>query len=125
MDEVKSYADIIKSTRKNFHPEGFPFDVNTFENVIDAYTPEDQVPVVLNCSLSTLNAFCNIVYKMPFTQTYRFLSGITDMYMRRSIKGLASSGNTTALNIAREHFLKLNSEQDSHNVSVTFLDDRR
>lgn len=124
MDEIKSYAEIVKHTRKNFQPKGFDFDVNTFENLIDNYVPEENIPVILRCNLGTLDKFCKIVYKMDFKQTYRFLMGITDMCMRKTIKGLAGLGNTTALKIAQEHFMKLKSDDGGSNVNITIVDDR-
>ena len=126
MDEIKSYAEIVKHTRKNYQPKGFDFDVNTFENLIDNFVPRENIPVILRCNVGTLDRFCKEVYKMDFDMTYKFLSGITDMYSRRTIKNLASMGNNTALNIMKTHFMGLrDDDNDKPNVNITIVDDRK
>lgn len=123
MQPVYNYADLLKKNRTNCKVDGFNFDVNTFENVIDAFVPEKNVPVILQCDYSTLDRFCEIVYGMKFKDAYRVLSGISDMFMRQAISSLARNGNNTALNIASKHFMGLTEDGNKEAVSITIIND--
>lgn len=120
---IYSYADLLKKNRTNYKVPGFNFDVNDFENLIDAFVPEKNIRLILNCDYSTLDEFCNIVYGMQFKDTYRILSGIADMFMRQAISGLAKTGNNTALNIAAKHFMGLTEEANKESINITIVND--
>lgn len=122
MNEVPNYAEYLKNNRPNIKPDGFDFDVNTFENLIDAWTPIEDIPMLLRCNHSVLDAFCNIVYKMDFTTTYNFLLGVSKMFMRKTFSGLARQGNATACSVVAKSFLKVDDDK-SQNVNVTFVND--
>ena len=123
IQKVESYADLLKNNRSNMKVDGFDFDVNTFENLIDYFVPKDNIHVILQCTDADLDRFCAEVYHLNFAQTYRVLSGITDAYMRGAIKNLAISGNATALGIAKEHFMNLHDEQQKSAISVKIVND--
>lgn len=123
MEKVESYAELLKRNRPNIKVDGFDFDVNTFENLIDYFVPKENIHVILRCTDADLDRFCAEVYKMDFAQTYRVLSGITDAYMRGAIKNLAVSGNATALGIAKEHFMHLRDEEQKSAISVKIVND--
>lgn len=122
MDEIKSYAYYIKAGRPNKRVPGFHFDVDMFENLIDCWTPEDSIPTLLQTTKSKLDKFCLEIYNMPFHDTYLFLSGITDAFMRKTFKSLATAGNATALNTVAEHFMKLKSDNSTTN-NITIIND--
>lgn len=123
MQEIKNYAEFLKASRKNFQPDGFNFDVNEFENLIDCWTPQEKIPTILRCKHVDLDRFCMIVYNMNFNDTYNILSGISDAIMRKTLKGLAETGSTAAIQIVAKHFMKLKEEEDKKAISITFLND--
>lgn len=120
---VNTYKDLIKSGRPNKIVKGFNFDVDTFENLCDAWTPKKMFPVILNCSISELNKFCNIVYNMDFDHAYDTLIGITDLWSRRAFKNLAFNGNPTALKVVAENFMKLSPTSDNSDTHITIVND--
>lgn len=122
MQEVSNYAEYIKNNRPNIKPDGFNFDVDTFENLVDAWTPIDQFPLLLQSSEQEINDFCLLIYKMDFKTTYAFLLGVSQMFMRKTFNVLARQGNATALSVAAKSFLKLD-QDNSQNVNVTILND--
>ena len=122
-EPVYNYADLVKRNRPNAKVPGFNFDVDTFENLIDSFVPQDRIPIILSCGLTDLDKFCNKVYGMTFKETYTMLSGISDMWMRRAIVNLSHSGNSTALNIASKHFMGLSDEAKDANINITFVND--
>ena len=122
-EPVYNYADLVKRNRSNAKVPGFDFDVDTFENLIDSFVPQDRIPSILRCSLVDLDIFCNKVYGMTFKETYTHLSGISDMWMRRAITNLSHSGNATALNIAAKHFMGLSDDNQNANINITFVND--
>lgn len=123
MKPVESYKDFMNPTkRENKKPDGFNFDMDTFENLIDFFTPMENIPVILRCSWTELDDFCKICYRMNFKDTYNYLSGISDALMRGTFKKLAGMGNTSAIKIVSEHFMNLK-ENKSSNVNITFVND--
>lgn len=122
MENAFNFKEALKGNRKNFQPEGFDFDVNTFEDLIETWTPIDVIPQILHCDWGCLEAFCRKVYNMNYKETYNILAGMSDALMRRAMKGLAQSGNQTALNIVAKHFMKLD-EDKTQNVNITILND--
>ncbi len=123
MEKVESYAELLKRNRPNIKVDGFDFDVNTFENLIDYFVPKENIHVILRCTDADLDRFCKEVYRMNFAQTYQVLSGITDAYMRGAMKNLAISGNATALGIVKEHFMNLKDDAQKSAISVKIVND--
>ncbi len=120
---VYAYRDLLKSSRKNAKIKGFWFDVNTFENLIDCYTPYDTIPLILRCSIGDLTKFCTYVYGMDYPETYKVLSGITDTFMRKTFKGLSQAGNPTAIKLVGEHFMGLKESQQAEAINITINND--
>lgn len=119
-EELRKFSNPLK--RENKHPDGFSFDMDTFENLIDFFTPKENIPTLLRCSIKTLDEFCKICYGMNFSDTYNYLSGIADMLMRGTFKKLAAMGNTTAVKIVSEHFMNLK-ENKTADVNITIVND--
>lgn len=122
MEHVKNYQEFMKGNRENWKPEGFDFDVDQFENLIDWWTPFDTIPIILNCDMKTLDDFCYKVYNMSYKKTYGYLLSLTNAFMSRTFKCLASTGNNTAMSIVTKNLMKLD-EDKSQNVNITFLND--
>ena len=120
---VYSYKELLSRRRQNCTIEGFDFDVDTFENLIDCFTPMKNIPVILGVSASDMDRFCNIVYGMDFAETYRTLFSISDMFMRKVIQNLSSSGNPTALNLAAKHMLQWEKDNQNQNISIKIVND--
>ena len=120
---VYAYRDLLKGFRKNVKLKDFWFDVNTFENLIDCYTPFETVPLILRCSKADLDVFCRKIYGFKYAETYDILIGITDSFMRKSIKGHSNSGNPTAMKIAAEHFMNLKDAQQAEAINITINND--
>lgn len=122
MQPINDYEEFLKANRKNFTIEGFPFDINQFENLIDMWTPYDKIPVILKVSYNDLDAFCNRAYNMNYKETYARLSGISEAIMRKAFSNLAKAGNATALSIMAKNIMKLD-ENNSQNVNLTIIND--
>lgn len=129
LPEVPLYSNMLSANRKNIRIEGYDFDVDTFENLIDNYTPMDNIVVILSgitrkqLTIADMDRFCNIVYGMDFKEAYKFLTGITDMYMRKVFKNLAASGNTTAMSINAKYFMKLEDDSKNDAINIRILND--
>ncbi len=121
----ESYKDLLKANRKNKKIQGFDFDLDMFENLIDCFTPKDMVPIVLNCSHADLDRFCMMAYNMNYNETYKVLIGVADIWARRAVRNLAYCGNNTALKIFSEHFMGLKDEEQSKNAApnITIVND--
>lgn len=120
---VYSYRELLKSTRQNYKVKGYWFDVNTFENLIDCYTPKQMVPLILRCTEADLDRFCKVVYGMKYDDTYKILIGITDSFMRKSFKGLSQMGNPTAIKVVAEHFMDLKEQDQKDGINITIYND--
>lgn len=123
LPNVTIYDDLLDPNRKNAKIDGFDFDVDTFENLISAFTPKDMVPVILGVPRVKLEEFCDKAYGLTYSEAYTRLIGVADFWMRKAIGNLAASGNGSALNIAAKHFMGLKDEEDKKAVTITFVND--
>jgi len=123
LPNVPVYDDLLDNRRKSVQIEGFDFDTDTFENLISAFTPRDNVPIILNTPVVRLDDFCRKAYGMTYYEAYVRLSGISDFWIRKAIGNLAVSGNGTALSIAAKHFLNLKDDEEKKAVQVTIVND--
>lgn len=110
--------------RANLKPDGFDFDMETLEDLIDSFIDKKKIPMLLRCEWGTLDEFCKICYGMDFNSTYAYLSGMADFYMRRAFKNLAASGNATAQNIVSKYIMRLEDENAQDKVvKIQFVND--
>lgn len=129
LPEVPLYANMLSARRQNTRVPGFDFDVDTFENLIDCYTPYENIPLLLSGTSgkmyteTDIDNFCKLVYKMDFKTTYKLLIGITDMQMRKVFKNLAASGNATAIAINAKHFMKLEEDAKNDAINIRIVND--
>ena len=122
MQPIQDYEKFLKADRQNFKPEGFTFDVNQFENLIDMWTPFDKIPIILKVNCDVLDKFCITVYNMNYKETYARLSGISEAIMRKAFSNLAKGGNATALSIMAKNIMKLDNDQ-TQNINLTIVND--
>ena len=120
---VYSYKELLSRRRQNVKVDGFDFDVDTFENLIDCFTPMPSISIILGVSNHDLDNFCHIVYGMDFAETYRSLISISDMFMRKAIQNLSVSGNPTALNLTAKHLLQWEKDNSNQNISIKIVND--
>lgn len=121
--EVPIYTDLLDPKRKNAKVEGFSFDVDTFENLIDSFVPKENIPIILGVSWGDIERFCNKVYGLNFNETYNRLSGVTDYWCRKVFKNLAATGNQSAIKLVAEHFMGLASDNKNQGVNITIVND--
>lgn len=128
-EEVPVYANILSANRRNFQPNGFNFDADLFENLIDSYaTPEEIMDILsFRCkhkvNEAELDKFCKILYGYNFRETYKTLIGITNVHMKKVFKNLAASGNATAISVNARHFMKLEDENKNDAINIRIVND--
>ncbi len=102
--------------------DGFDFDRDTFEDLIECYTPQEQILSLLGISHYDMDRFCKKIYNMSYNEAYCFLLYKSDAHNRKAFNMLAKEGNQTAMKIVAEHFMKLGSI-DKSDVKVQFVND--
>ena len=122
-ENASNYTELLQNKRENKTVPGFDFDVNTFENLIDSFTPLESIPVILGTPRASLDNFCSIVYGMNYKETYNTLSSISDMWLRRALKNLAVSGNGKAIDIVAKHFMNLDDQKAKDGINITIVND--
>lgn len=101
--------------------DGFWFDSYLFEDLIDNFTPEEDIPIVLRVNKTELDFWCNKVYNVPFHEAYVFLSKMALFYCRKAFTNLSKSGNNTAIKTVGEHFMKLGQDQAKKESIIPIL----
>lgn len=121
--EPKVYMDLLrKPNRPDKHIKNFDFTLEDFENLCSVWTPKKDFTLLLHCSASDLDKFCNIAYNMNFNDTYANLIGVANLWARRAISNLAQRGNNTAMACLIKHFMKLD-DVVAPQPSVTIIND--
>lgn len=107
------------------HPEdkfkeipGFDFTQNDFEDLIDNFTPIDDINVLLGVSPTDLDKFCKLCYNMNFKDTYDTLLRRANAYFRKAMFSLSKSGNPTAIKVAAEFYVGLGAVDKSEHKLV-------
>lgn len=107
----------------NHTVDGFWFDQDQFENLIDMWAPQEDIIAILDTSREDLDIFCKALYGQNFDHVYRKLLAISRTLMRNAISGLAKQGNSTALATATKHFAKLDDDNGSKPISIVIKND--
>lgn len=123
---VINYDNYRQGKVCNHTVEGYWFDQDQFENLIDSWASEEDILTILDVTREELDIFCRALYgiDMNFARTYKQLLAISRTLMRHAIGGLAKQGNATALGTATKHFADLKDDNDNNkNVNVTIVND--
>lgn len=116
---AKAHADFLN--RENQSVDGFSFDQDTFENLIDYYTPLNDIPVILNVEHVDLDNFCKQLYGFDFKTTYDILSKRSQFYTRKAFTTLAYGGNAAAIKVASESYMGLIKQEESADKKVIIM----
>ncbi len=99
---------------------GFNFTRNDFEDLIDNFTPFEDIPILLQVKHAELDDFCNHIYNMNYKQTYDNLLRRSEFYFRKSMMSLSKSGNPTAIKVSAEFYVGLGAV-DKQEQKITFI----
>lgn len=105
----------------NIAVEGFNFTKDDFENLIDNFTPPDDIHILLGTNEEGLDIFCLTIYGLRFEDAYHALLKQAQYYVRSSIMFLARMGNNTALKQQSE-ITGIGKEQQDQQISISFID---
>lgn len=104
--------------RQNVVVDGFDFDSYTFEDLIENFTPVDDLPIILGVHRDELDYWCDAVYGMNLIEAYNFLNRKALFYCRKAYTNLSKSGNNTAMNIVAKHFMKLEDDENKRQAVI-------
>lgn len=99
---------------------GFVFTKGDFEDLIDNFTPFEDIPVLLCGSHAKLDEFCMFIYNMPYKETYEMLIKRAGAYFRKSMLSLSKAGNPTAIKVSAEYYVGLGAV-DKQAEHITFV----
>lgn len=102
--------------------EGFAFTKSDFEDLIDSFTPKQDIPTILGVGVADLDRFCNVIYGMKYNETYQALLMQANYCWRSAIKVLARSGNAQAMKQMAE-ITGIGKEDATERVQINFMSD--
>lgn len=105
---------------QNQRMEEFDFDRDTFEDLIECYTPIDDIPVLLGVSKSDLDFFCKYIYNQDYKTAYGALLMKSNAHNRKAFNSLSKKGNQTAMKIVAEQFMGLG-KIDNNEAPIQFI----
>ena len=100
--------------------EGLNFTRDDFEDLIDNFAAPEEIAILLQCSNTDLDRFCEEVYHMDFKTTYQVLIQRANLYFKKAMFSLSKSGNPTAIKVAAEYYVGLGAVDKSEN-KITFI----
>lgn len=100
--------------------QGFNFNRNDFEDLIDNFTPFEDIPILLGVQHAKLDEFCNEIYNMNFKVTYDTLVKRAELYYRKAMFSLSKAGNPTAIKVSSEFYVGLGRVNENDN-RITFI----
>ena len=100
--------------------KGFNFTRNDFEDLIDNFTPFDDIPILLGVCHRDLDKFCMQIYRSNFKTTYDNLLKRAQLYYRKSMMMLSKMGNPSAIKLSAEYYVGLGKVADNDN-RITFV----
>ena len=105
--------------RKNIKLDDYDFDLNTFEDLIDNFTPIDDIPVILNCTVAELDRFCKTCYNgMSFREVYDYLFKRANYYNSKAFNKLSKAGNASCVGVVAKYFMKLDDEDRNKALKI-------
>ena len=120
---VVNYENFVRGNRANHVVEGFWFDQDQFENLIDDWADFEDILIIFQVSESELDTFCNAIYHQPAREVFARLRAISRTIARKTIDQLAKSGNATAVAIAKNHFAQLKDDDGNKPINITIKND--
>ena len=104
---------------------GFDFNRNDFEDLIDNFTPFEDIPILLGVTHAQLDVFCTYIYNMGFKDTYDTLLRRSQLYYRKAMMMLSKTGNPSAIKVASEYYVGLGAvdKQESHVTIINQMPD--
>lgn len=121
---VVDYDFFTPGRRVNHAVEGFWFDQDTFENLIDSWADLDDIPLILQSSPQDLDVFCYALYNDNFPHTYSRLRAISKVIARKELDKLAKSGNSAAIAATKQHFpLLIDALEPNNNININIKND--
>lgn len=123
VERVISYDAVLKGTRANMRVEGFYFDKDTFENLVDSWADIDDIPIALDTPEPQLDIFCQVLYGKNYRDTFVMLRTISKIVARKTIDRLAKAGNATAVAIAKNHYAMLLDNDGNKPINITIKND--
>lgn len=111
-------AHLIKS-QSDVSVEGFNFTKSEFEDLIDNFTPTNDIPILLGVSKKDLDKFCLSVYNSDFMTSYSALLAQSKLIRRKVIRKLADEGNNVALKQISE--ISGVGKESSQDINITVL----
>lgn len=104
-------------------PEGFDFDADDIEQLVDSFTPKDEIPLILEATAKQMDEFCRIAYGMDWTLAYDRLFAKSMQLSRQMISYLAKEGHTKALEIVARNFMKLDQDGKARSLRIQVVND--
>lgn len=120
---VVNYENFVRGNRANHVVEGFWFDQDQFENLIDDWADFEDILIIFQVSEPELDIFCDAIYHQPAREVFARLRAISRTIARKTINQLAKSGNATAVAIAKNHFAQLKDDDANKPISITIKND--
>lgn len=99
--------------------EDYIDNYGTYEGTFEYMKGYCKANYDLDLDRRSLDYFCQKVYNMDYKATFAYLAGFTNGCLRKAIVNLAKDGNSKALDIASEHFMKLGQDQAKANARIT------
>ena len=121
---VFDYDDYRLGRRENIKPDGFDFDMDTFENLIDAFTSQADILIILHTTKEQMDKFCRECYDgADFNTVYRQLLAISGVFRRKYIDTHAKNGHSFALGLEAKYWRGMNDEPQEQSLNITIKND--
>ena len=121
IQENKKFGNIVKGFPDDFQEifEDYIDNYGTYEGTYEYMKGYCKANYNFDLDRAKMEFFCQTVYHMNFKETFLYISGFTNGCLRKAIVNLAKDGNSKALDIASEHFMKLGQDQAKANARIT------
>lgn len=119
IEKIRNSHNFWKQSQNQKMKE-FDFDRDTFEDLIESYTPIDDIPVLLGVRKSDLDIFCKYIYNQDYKTAYGALLMKSNAHNRKAFNSLSKKGNQTAMKIVAEQFMGLG-KIDNTEAPIQFI----
>lgn len=126
MEKVKKSKGVSPSipnrnflNRENRFVEGFNFSTDDFEDLIEFFTPLEDIYAILGVSYKELDEFCRLAYGSNASKVYNDYLSLAFYFNRKAFVKLSRSGSATAMNIVASNFMHLNNNSNNNELAVS------